>query len=361
MRCIDIDYLISSYVLHRYAATLRVKSCLASLCSNVAVGCNIAISISNYVVKRSYYAIRRNFAACKQIYVSSVGSEATVGSDIIRCIDVYFVISFNVLRRYTALTRFELCFTSLCSNVAIGIDIAVSVRNYVIMSIYCAISRNFATCKQIYVSFVGSKVAASSNIFRCIDSYCPISCYFTAGCNGTLLRIDAYLISRIQVSSACCSNIAICLNSDITGMFIIILRGIDIRINGNLAGICLVVFNQDIALDMRISNSNQQIIRRTVKPGYAINHQAAARVLTLNRQALHLIALAEQLLRLAGFNCQIICSNTCSRCSLKYAAVSIQRQAVVSTVHCNAAVAKCNITIGCGNYAISASYQRAAV
>ena len=66
-------------------------------------------------------------------------------------------------------------------------------------------------------------------------------------------------------------------------MFIIILRGINSGINGNLAGICLVVFNQDIALDMRIINSNQQIIRRTVKPGYAINHQAAACVLTLNR------------------------------------------------------------------------------
>ena len=331
------------------------------MCSNVAVGIDIAVSVRNYVVISIYCAIRCNAAACKQIYVSSVGSEVTVGSDIIRCIDVYFVISFNVLRRYTALTGFELCFTSLCSNVAVGIDIAFSVRNYVVKRIYCAIRRNAAACKQIYVSVSRSEIAVSSNIFRCIDVYFVVGCYITAGCNRSLLRIDAYLISRIQIYSACCSNIAICLNSDITGMLIIILRGIDIGVNGNLAGICLVVFNQDIALDMRIINSNQQIIRRTIKPGYAINHQAAACVLTLNRQALHLIVPTEQLLRLAGFNCQIVCSNTCSRCILHYAAVSIQRQAVVNTVHCNAAAAKCDITIGCGNYAISASYQRAAV
>ena len=144
-------------------------------------------------------------------------------------------------------------------------------------------------------------------------------------------------------------------------MLIIILRGINSGINGNLAGIRLVVFNQDIALDMRIINSNQQIIRRTVKPGYAINHQAAACVLTLNRQALHLIVPAEQLLRLAGFNCQIICSNTCSHCILHYAAIGIQLQAIVSTGNRNAAAAKCDIAISCGNYAISTSCQRAAV
>ena len=171
----------------------------------------------------------------------------------------------------------------MCSNIADGVDIAVSIRNYVVMSIYCAISRNATACKQIYVSISRSEVTVGSDTIRCIDFYFIIGCYITASCNRSLLRIDAYLISRIQIYSACCSNIAICLNSDITGMLIIILRGIDIGVNGNLAGICLVVFNQDIALDMRISNSNQKIIRRTVKPGYAINHQAAACVLTLNR------------------------------------------------------------------------------
>ena len=143
-------------------------------------------------------------------------------------------------------------------------------------------------------------------------------------------------------------------------MLIIILRGINSGINGNLAGICLVVFNQDIALDMGISNSNQQIIRRTIKPGYAINRQVAC-ALTFNRQALHLILLAEQLLRFAGFNCQIVCSDTLSRLILHYAAIGIQLQAVVSTVHRNAAAAKCDIAISCGNYAISACCQRAAV
>ena len=171
----------------------------------------------------------------------------------------------------------------MCSNVAIGIDIAFSVRNYVVKRIYCAIRRNAAACKQIYVSVSRSEIAVSSNIFRCIDVYFVVGCYVTASCNRSLLRIDAYLISCIQINAACSSNVAICLNRNITGMLIIILRGINSGINGNLAGICLVVFNQDIALDMRIINSNQQIIRRTVKPGYAINHQAAACVLTLNR------------------------------------------------------------------------------
>ena len=194
-----------------------------------------------------------------------------------------------------------------------------------------------------------------------MNIYIVIGSYVTASCNRSLLRIDAYLISCIQSNSFCRSNIAIGRNRNITGMLIIILRGINSGINGNFAGICLVVFNQDIALDMRISNSNQQIIRRTIKPGYAINHQAAACVLTLNRQALHLIALAEQLLRLAGFNCQIVCSDSLSRCILHYTAISIQLQAIVSTIHRNVAAAKCDITISSGNYAISASYQRAAV
>ena len=127
------------------------------------------------------------------------------------------------------------------------------------------------------------EVAFSSNIIRCVDSYFVIGSYFTTSCNGTILRIDAYLISCIQSNSVGRSNIAIGRNRNITGMLVIILRGIDVGVNSNLAGICLVVFNQDIALDMRIINSNQQIIRRTVKLGYAINHQAAACVLTLNR------------------------------------------------------------------------------
>ena len=152
---------------------------------------------------------------------------------------------------------------------------------------------NAAACKQIYVSISRSEVTASSDVFRCIDVYFVVGSYVTASCNGTLLRIDAYLISCIQSNSVCRSNIAIGRNGNITGMLIIILRGINSGINGNLASICLVVFNQDIALDMRIINSNQQIIRRTIKPGYAINHQTAACILAFNRQALHLIVPAE--------------------------------------------------------------------
>ena len=144
-------------------------------------------------------------------------------------------------------------------------------------------------------------------------------------------------------------------------MFIIILRGIDIGVNGNLAGICLEVFNKKVALDIGIFYSYLQLITCTVKGSAAINRQVAACTLTLNVQALNLIALAKQLLRFAGFNCQIICSDTCSRCLLHYAAISIQRQAFISTVHFNAAAAKCDIAISCGNYAISARCQRAAV
>ena len=309
-----------------------------------------------------YCALGCNAAtACIQGNVTIFRDEISACSNILLCVDIYCLTSSYVLSIYAASAGVKNCITSLCCNIADGIDITVSIRNYVVMSIYCALGCNAAACKQVYVSVGRSEVAVSSDIIRCVNIYIVIGSYVTASCNRSLPRIDAYLISCIQSNSVCRSNIAIGRNRNITGMLIIILRGINSGINGNLAGICLVVFNQDIALDMRISNSNQQIIRRTIKPGYAINHQAAACVLTLNRQALHLIALAEQLLRLAGFNCQIVCSNTCSRCILHYAAVSIQRQAVVSTAHRNAAASKCDIAISCGNYAISASYQRAAV
>ena len=220
---------------------------------------------------------------------------------------------------------------------------------------------NAAACKQIYVSISRSEATVGSDIIRCIDVYFVVGSYVTASCNGTLLRIDAYLISCIQSNSVCRSNIAIGRNSDITGMFIIILRGIDIGVNGNLAGICLEVFNKKVALDIGIFYSYLQLVTCTVKGSAAINRQVAACTLTLNVQALNLIALAKQLLRFAGFNCQIICSDTCSRCLLHYAAISIQRQAFISTVHFNAAAAKCDIAISCGNYAISARCQRAAV
>ena len=309
-----------------------------------------------------YCALGCNAAtACIQGNVTIFRDEISACSNILLCVDIYCLTSSYVLSIYAASAGVKNCITSLCCNIADGIDITVSIRNYVVMSIYCALGCNAAACKQVYVSVGRSEVAVSSDIIRCVNIYIVIGSYVTASCNRSLPRIDAYLISCIQSNSVCRSNIAIGRNRNITGMLIIILRGINSGINGNLAGICLVVFNQDIALDMRISNSNQQIIRRTIKPGYAINHQAAACVLTLNRQALHLIALAEQLLRLAGFNCQIVCSNTCSRCILHYAAVSIQRQAVVSTAHRNAAASKCDIAISCGNYAISARCQRAAV
>ena len=362
IRCVDIYFVISFNVLRRYTALTGFELCFTSLCSNIADGIDITVSIRNYVVMSIYCALGCNAAtACIQGNVTIFRDEISACSNILLCVDIYCLTSSYVLGIYAASAGVKNCFTVCCSNIAIGIDIAVSVGNYVIMSIYCAIRRNAAACKQIYVSISRSEATIGSDIIRCVNIYIVIGSYVTASCNRSLPRIDAYLISCIQSNSVCCSNIAICLNSDITGMLIIILRGIDIGVNSNLAGICLVVFNQDIALDMRIINSNQQIIRRTIKPGYAINQQAAVCALTLNRQALHLILLAEQLLRLAGFNCQIVCSNTCSRCILHYAAVSIQRQAVVSTVHCNAAVAKCDITISCGNYAISARCQRAAV
>ena len=145
MRCIDIDYLISSYVLHRYAATLRVKNCLASFCSNVAVGCNIAVSIRNYVVKCIHYAISCNASACIQ------------------------------------------------SN----------------------------------VSIVRDKISVCCNIIRCIDIYCILGSYITDGYNRTLLRINAYIIRCIQISATSRGNVAICLNSNITVMRIIVLRSID--------------------------------------------------------------------------------------------------------------------------------------
>ena len=302
-----------------------------------------------------------NAATCIQIYVSIGRSEVTASSDVFRCIEIYIVVRFYVTGIYITSARVERCITVCCSNIAIGVDITVSVGNYVVKRIYCALGCNAAACKQIYVSISRSEATVGSNIFCCIDVYFVVGSYVTASCNGTLLRIDAYLISCIQSNSVCRSNIAIGRNSDITGMFIIILRGIDIGVNGNLAGICLEVFNKKVALDIGIFYSYLQLVTCTVKGSAAINRQVAACTLTLNVQALNLIALAKQLLRFAGFNCQIICSDTCSRCLLHYAAISIQRQAFISTVHFNAAAAKCDIAISSGNYAISTGHQRAAV
>ena len=284
IRCVDVYFVIGCYVTGIYVATFRVEHCLTGLCSNIAVGIDITVSIRNYVVKRIYCALGCNAAtACIQRNVTIVRGEISACSNILLCIDVYCLTSSYVLRSYATCAGVENCFTVCCSNIAIGVDITVSVGNYVVKRIYCALGCNAATCKQIYVSISRSEATIGSDIIRCIDVHFVVGSYVTASCNGTLLRIDAYLISCIQSNSVCRSNIAIGRNRNITGMLIIILRGINSGINGNLAGICLVVFNQDIALDMRISNSNQQIIRRTVKPGYAINHQAAACVLTLNR------------------------------------------------------------------------------
>ena len=350
MRCIDIDYLISSYVLHRYAATLRVKNCLASFCSNVAVGCNIAVSIRNYVVKRIHYAISCNASACVQFYVCIGGSNIIISIDItfsvssyiiaslgltvgrnasacvqfyvcigrsniiisiditfsvssyiiaslgltvgrniaaciqsnvtivrgeisiccniLRCIDIDYLISSYVLHRYAATLRVKNCLASFCSNVAVGCNIAVSIRNYVVKRIHYAISCNASACVQFYVCIGGSniiisiditfsvssyiiaslgltvgrnasaciqsnvsivrdKISVCCNIIRCIDIYCILGSYITDGYNRTLLRINAYIIRCIQISATSRGNVAICLNSNITVMRIIVLRSID--------------------------------------------------------------------------------------------------------------------------------------
>ena len=67
------------------------------------------------------------------------------------------------------------------------------------------------------------------------------------------------------------------------------------------------------------------------------------------------------MLHLAGFNSQIIYSNTCSCCILHHGASSIKLQVVICTSNCNATSTKSNIGISRSNYAISAKYQRAAV
>ena len=226
MRCIDIDYLISSYVLHRYAATLRVKSCLASFCSNVAVGCNIAVSIRNYVFKRIHYAIRCNASACIQSNVTIVRGEISVCCNILRCIDIDYLISSYVLHRYAATLRVKSCFAGLCSNIAVGIDIAVSVCNYVVKRIHYA-RCNASACIQSNITIVRSEFSVCCNILRGIDIYIILGSYITDGYNRTLLRINAYIIRCIQISATSRGNVAICLNSNITVMRIIVLRSID--------------------------------------------------------------------------------------------------------------------------------------
>ena len=86
--------------MHCYASTLRVKNCLASFCSNVAVSCNIAVSVCNYVVKRIHYAIRCNASACVQSNVTIVRDEISVCCNIIRCIDIYCILGSYITDGY---------------------------------------------------------------------------------------------------------------------------------------------------------------------------------------------------------------------------------------------------------------------
>ena len=174
-----------------------------------------------------YCAIRRNFSACIQSNVTIIRDEISACSNILLCIDIYFIVSSYVTSIYAALTRVELCFTSLCSNIADGIDITVSIRNYVVKRIYYAIRCNASACIQSNVSIVRDKISACCNIIRCIDIYCILGSYITDSYNRTLLRINAYIIRCIQISATSRGNVAICLNSNITVMRIIVLRSID--------------------------------------------------------------------------------------------------------------------------------------
>ena len=116
--------MFSSYVLRRYATCAGVENCLTVCCSNVAVGIDIAVSIRNYVIMSIYCAIRRNFAACIQSNFTIVRGESSACSNIYRCIDIYFIVSSYVLRRYAASAGVKNCITVLCSNVAVSVDIA---------------------------------------------------------------------------------------------------------------------------------------------------------------------------------------------------------------------------------------------
>ena len=227
MRCIDIYYLTSSYVLGIYAATFRVEHCITVCCSNIAFGVDIAVSVRNYVVISIYCAIRRNAAACIQSNVTIVRGEISVCCNIIRCIDIYFAVASYVLHCYAATLRVKNCLASFCSNVAVGCNIPVSVCNYVVKRIHYAISCNASACIHGNVTIVRGEISVCRNILRCIDIYCILGSYITDGYNRTLLRINAYIIRCIQISATSRSNITICLNSNITVMRIIVLRSID--------------------------------------------------------------------------------------------------------------------------------------
>ena len=144
-----------------------------------------------------------------------------------RCIDIYYLTSSYVLGIYAATFRVEHCITVCCSNIAFGVDITVSVCNYVVKRIHYAIRCNASACIYGNVTIVRGEISVCRNILRCIDIYCILGSYITDGYNRTLLRINAYIIRCIQISATSRSNITICLNSNITVMRIIVLRSID--------------------------------------------------------------------------------------------------------------------------------------
>ena len=129
LRYFDSYCLISSYVLRRYATCAGVENCFTVLCSNVAVGCNITVSVCNYVIVSLNLSAGRNAAACLQIYVSIGRSQVTVSSDILRCVDIYVVVGSYATGIYVATLGVESCVTGICSNIAVGVDIACLSNN----------------------------------------------------------------------------------------------------------------------------------------------------------------------------------------------------------------------------------------
>ena len=132
---------------------LRLQVDVASRAVDNIFGNNAAFGIIINILLRINLSAGLNAAAFSlQIYVSVGRSEATVGSDIIRCVDIYCLTSSYVLGIYAATFRVEHCITICCNNIAIGIDITISIGCYIVISIYCAICRNATACVQIDVS-----------------------------------------------------------------------------------------------------------------------------------------------------------------------------------------------------------------
>ena len=192
--CVDIYCLTSSYFLRCYAACTRVENCITVFCSNVAASSDIAVGNVDSRVVGSINLVEVNISGTLDLQFEIAAVDITLiaksGKFIIMIgyatVLQYINVDVAIRGSYIAAEgdvaficlRLQVDVTSLAVDNTFGSNAAFGVVINILLRINLSAGRNATAFSfQIYVSFVGSEVTASSNIFCCFDSYCLISSY----------------------------------------------------------------------------------------------------------------------------------------------------------------------------------------